>query len=180
MLQTWFELHNLQPLDEEAMRGECIWDNVLVSSPRHRLKRDQWRRWAEAGITLINHLCHPTKDRVLGHLELCDRYQINCNFLQALTVRHSIPHSWRQMLTAGFSRPISPKFTFEINGTRFGILNSSPKGWYRKLVGKCASPFSRGSSWRTELDVQTEPEWEKYGHYHTQFPGKLNCNLLPI
>lgn len=125
-------------------------------------------------------LMSPNEGQGIRPPGLCNRYQINCNFLQALTVRHSIPHSWRQMLTAGFSRPISPKFTFEINGTRFGILNSSPKGWYRKLVGKCASPFSRGSSWRTELDVQTEPEWEKYGHYHTQFPGKLNCNLLPI
>lgn len=161
ILKTWFALHNFQPQDEDEVRGECLWNNILISSPNNILVRDQWRGWAEAGVSLVHHLCHSQENRLMGHQEIKEKFNINCNFLQALTIRQSVPNHWRSLITAGFSRQISNKFLFDINDTHFDLLNSSPKSWYRQSVKKLATPFSRGASWMRELNLQTQPDWEQ-------------------
>lgn len=160
-IREWFAVHNFQPLVEEDIRAECLWNNMLISSPRHTLNRADWHGWAEAGVTLVHHICHPLEDRLMDQEELRSKYNIRCNFLQALSLRQSIPHQWRTLLTPGFSQDVEEKFILEINGTRFNLLTSNPRLWYREFVRSSAQPFSRSESWSRELALQTPMDWQK-------------------
>lgn len=55
------------------------------------LRRDVWRHWIDAGILMIQHVCHPTDNRIMAQEENRDKYNIKCNFLEALSIRQSIP-----------------------------------------------------------------------------------------
>lgn len=151
MLDTWYEVRDSTPLTEKEIREEVIWSNHLISSPQHMLKHSQWRGWIEAGVTLIHHLCHDTDDRLLGHEEIQEKFQIRCNFLEALTVRNSIPYAWRTQVSANFREETALTHAISINQKRFDISTSSPKQWYSEWVATLGRPFSRAERWEEEL-----------------------------
>lgn len=126
ILATWLETRDFEPSSELDIRGEVLWQNHHISSPRHMLRQDQWGSWSEAGMTMVHHLCHETNNRILGHEEIQEKYQIKCNFLQALTIRNSIPFSWRRQISPDFQEEISLKHIFYINHKRFDIQSSNP------------------------------------------------------
>lgn len=113
-IREWFSIHNFESHIEVEVRAEFIWNNILICSPRHTLSREDWPGWAEAGVTLVHHLCHPVEDRLLGKVELMNKYNIRCNFLQALILRQSLPHQWRNLITSSFTQEINEKFRIEI------------------------------------------------------------------
>lgn len=125
VLRTWFSTHNFQPQDEDEVRAEVIWNNKFISISKRPLPRHEWQHWADAGITRIHHICHPSEDRFLGHQELRDRYNIQCNFLLALTIQLSIPHRWLLIVPARFDRAVSQKLIFEIGSKKFYLPSSS-------------------------------------------------------
>lgn len=113
---------------------------------------------------MIHHVCHPREDRIMAQGEIADTYNIRCNFLEALSIRQSIPFEWRAKLMSQFSGDPTLKHEFIINIKRFNILNSGPKQWYSEWVKKVQTPFNRAESWQRELGVlplQKPPDWEK-------------------
>lgn len=143
IMQTWMNAHNSPPEDEQGVRSEVLWDNYRISSPRAVLKAETWRTWLEAGVVTIHHLCHPSEKRLLGHQEISDKYGIKCNFLQALTIRSSIPHNWRTMLTANYQEQIGVAYRMKINNVSFDLRTSSPKLWYLEEARSKGHPFNR-------------------------------------
>lgn len=98
----------------------------------------------------------------MGHEEIQDKYQIMGNFLEALTLRNSIPIAWRRQISANFQEEISLKHIFYINHKRFDLLSSSPRQWYSVWVGALGRPFSRADSWEAELSPSASsfgPDW---------------------
>lgn len=63
---------------------------------------------------MIQHVCHPSEPRHLGQVELADRYGIHCNFLEALRICSSVPHSWRAQLTHSYVGDVAIKYEMEI------------------------------------------------------------------
>lgn len=162
VLNTWFQVRDRPPSTELEIRSQVIWENHWISSPQHFLKRELWKRWMEAGILLINNICHDTENRLLGHEEMSEKFLIRCNFLEALTIRNSIPHAWRSKLTSNFQEEITLSHLFDINGTKFDPCTSSPRGWYSEWVRALKTPFSRENSWNRELanhDQNANPDW---------------------
>lgn len=70
VLTLWKKIHNIPPLDEQAIRGELLWGNPRISSPHAMLDPLSWQRWIRAGVHLVQHLCHPHEGRLLGQEEL--------------------------------------------------------------------------------------------------------------
>lgn len=108
--------------------------------------------WTRAGISQVQDISHPSENRLLGQLELQDRYRVSCNFLQALSIRSSIPHSWRSLLSADFRGNTNRRYCMELNRSEVDILNSSPKRSYRELVREVKPIFSRAESWSRDLN----------------------------
>lgn len=147
---------------ETEIRAEVLWNNPLISSPTHLLHRSQWKSWIRAGITQIHHICHPTENRILGHEEISRRYNFKCNFLDALSIRSSIPFSWRSELSRAFQGDISLKHERIIKDKKIDIFSSSPKRWYSEWVLQSFRSFSRDESWKKELathDPQVNLDW---------------------
>lgn len=131
----------LYPKDGEGFRGEVIWNNPNVSSPKHMLHIQQWKQWVQAGVTLVHHLCHLREGRLMGQDEIADTYGINCNFLHALAVQSSIPFSWGSKLLANFQGGINLRHDFVIRERKLDILSTSPKAWYADWVVTGKPPF---------------------------------------
>lgn len=117
VLSTWFQARDNNPTTELEIHSQVIWENHWISSPQHFLRRELWKRWIEAGIIIINDICHDTENRLLGHEEINEKFHIRCNFLDALTICNSIPHAWRSQLTASFQEEVSYSHSIHINGT---------------------------------------------------------------
>lgn len=102
VLATWYQARDFPPISETEIHEQVIWENPRISSPRHFLDMDRWKSWIEAGVHTINDICHERENRLLGHEEIREKYHIRCNFLEALTIRSSIPHEWRAKLLLTF------------------------------------------------------------------------------
>lgn len=102
VMRTWTVAHDIPPDNELEARGEILWDNKRISSPNAMLKAESWKSWLAAGIITVHHLCHPTENRLLGHQEISETFNIKCNFLDALRIRSSVPHEWRTLLSNNF------------------------------------------------------------------------------
>lgn len=151
ILNTWFASRDFSPSGEHEICGEVLWNNHFVSSPRNFLRHDQWRRWIQAGITQVKHICHGTEGRILGQEEINEKFHVKCNFLEALRVRKSIPFAWRSQISANFKEDVPLKHLISINGKKFEVLSSTPRQWYYEWVGTVNTPFSRTESWMKEL-----------------------------
>lgn len=151
MLKTWARVHIFPPRDEEEVRSEVIWDNTFTSSPRQTLSSRRWNRWITAGITTVNDICHTSENRLLGQNEIATKFGIRVNFLEALSIRNSIPHSWRSKLSKDYTEQATLKYTMVINQKTLDILQSGPKGWYTELIKTQKTPIKRQESWETEL-----------------------------
>lgn len=88
---------------------------------------------------------------MLGHEEINAKFNIKCNFLEALTIRNSIPFAWRSQISADFSEEVSHTHCCLINNKRYDVLNSSPEQWYSGWVSSLGAPFSRLEKWNDDL-----------------------------
>lgn len=70
VLTLWRKVHNVPPLDEQGIRSELLWGNTRISSRHAMLDARSWQRWIQAGIHLVQHLCHPQEGRLLGQEEV--------------------------------------------------------------------------------------------------------------
>lgn len=150
------------PAGEGEVRAELLWDNPHISSPSQHLNKSNWRTWIKAGITQIHHICHLTENRIMGQEEITQTHNIKCNFLEALSLRTSIPHSWRAELSNGFQGIIALNHEGLINDKRIDILSASPRQLYAEWIREKSRPFSRDEGWKNELDIintQTQLDW---------------------
>ncbi len=73
---------------------ETIWNNRFITMENKIL---YWDEWIQKGIIKIKHLLN-NKGEFYSHSEIANKYNIKCNFLQALQIRQCIPHEWRKKL----------------------------------------------------------------------------------
>lgn len=66
ILKTWERFHNMEPLDENAIKEEFLWNNKFITIEH---KSIWWHRWSNAGINYVNDLVHDTLPRFLSHTE---------------------------------------------------------------------------------------------------------------
>lgn len=154
ILRVWALYHNKPPHDENEVRSEILWNNTHVPLTSELFPPGLRQAWKRAGVLRVKDLCHPSEDRLLSHQEIEDRYGIQCNFLQALTFRLTIPHLWRHLLSANFSggTGIGNKYNMVIGQSTLDAMNTSPKEWYRGIVREACPPFSCRDSWIRDLN----------------------------
>lgn len=113
---------------------------------------------------MVQHITHPNESRIMSQQEITEKYHVRCNFLEALTIRQSIPFDWRSRLTTQFTPEVHMKHEFVINTKKLNIIHSGPKQRYSDLVYRTQTPFNRLESWQRELSnspQQKFPDWDK-------------------
>ena len=121
---AWSELHKIS--DSHAtplqIQSQTIWNNRYITIDR---KPYTWGKWRQHGVNRISDLINDTGE-FLSHNELNKKFNIQCNFLNALQVRQSIPIQWRTKML-GVKR-----HTFEKADIAF--VNSSNKVLYMSNI----------------------------------------------
>lgn len=120
MLDTWEEFDNFPPQDEEGIRREVIWFNCHIATSRNPFTRVGWQRWITAGIMTINDIYLPEHGRLMGQLEIEEKYHMKTNFLENLSLRNSIPFHWKQSLTTEFSGDSRIKYEISVQDKDLG------------------------------------------------------------
>ena len=101
-LHYWSELQEIRIPTVEIIHNQTIWENRYITiSNRPYI----WSNWAAKGIIQIHDIIKGNGD-FLNHIEIKEKYDINCNFLNTLQIRHSLPMEWRQLIR---NKPVKTK-----------------------------------------------------------------------
>ena len=110
-----------------------MWNNVYITSNRNSLF---WREWYSHGVTRIHDIIHNNGD-FLSHTEIQNKYNVQCNFLNVLQLRQSIPIKWRQLLREENTLcNITEECHLTINNTQTDIKTLKCKDYYWMFVEK--------------------------------------------
>lgn len=136
MFKVWHTYHAFEPENEAEVRREILWRNHRIVSEGATL---HWKRWEQAGILSVGDICHENEDRILCHTELEARFGIKCSFLEMLRLRLSVPHSWRNMITANWVDPPNPALRSGIeialpDAEKMDIVNTPSKAMYKAII----------------------------------------------
>ena len=93
-LQYWSELQEVKVPTAEIIYNQTIWDNRYITIQNRPFL---WRLWQEKGIKQVYNIIRDDGE-FLDHNEIKEIYDINCNFLNVLQIRQSIPLNWRQLI----------------------------------------------------------------------------------
>ena len=93
-LQYWSELQEVKVPTTEIIYNQTIWDNRYITIQNIPFL---WRLWQEKGIKQVYNIIRDDGE-FLDHNEIKEIYDINCNFLNVLQIRQSLPLNWRQLI----------------------------------------------------------------------------------
>lgn len=165
LFELWNKNHAFSPSEEGAIRRELIWNNKFITSEGVGF---YWKAWESKGISRIMDICQPGEGRLCSHVELQERYNIHCSFLDALRLRLSIPGAWRQALTRDWREPPLPPSLSGVEILLPGeaptdILAASSKLMYRALILQSkhqSTAFQRWSEPESQpLQILSKEEW---------------------
>ena len=120
-LHYWSELQEIRTLAVEIIHNQTIWENIFITIFNRPYI---WSNWVEKGSVQIHDIIKENGD-FLNHSEIKEKCDINCNFLNSLQIRHSLPMEWRQLIR---NKPVEDKNQWAFCQPRW--QNSSPL-WYR-------------------------------------------------
>ena len=86
-LQCWSELQEVKTPTADIMYNETIWENRYITIQNRPII---WRLWQENGITQVYNIIRDVGE-FFDHNEIQEMYGINCNFLNVLHIRQSLP-----------------------------------------------------------------------------------------
>ncbi len=128
----WLELKKVDKEDNTYIRNQIIWKNKCVTINK---KPFFWTQWYENGIKRINDIVNE-EGTFFTHEELSLRYNINCNFLNALQIRQSIPHVWRKSLCSNEKYTLSDEVFISLDNKNYCISDISSKLCYWYFVNQ--------------------------------------------
>ena len=90
----WSEIQAIEQPTSAVIKNQVIWENRYITIQN---KPFRWQKWLQHGIRHVRDILSDEGD-FLSHEEINHRYGVQCNFLNVLQIRHSIPFEWRQIL----------------------------------------------------------------------------------
>ena len=134
-LQYWSVLQEIRIPMVAIIHNQTIWENRSITIS------NIWSTWAAKGIVQIHDIIKDNGD-FLNHIEIKEKYDINCNFLNSLQIRHSLPMEWRQLKWRqqnGDSRnkPVKTKITepfVSLGGRIVPLCNTETNTLYKQFI----------------------------------------------
>ena len=93
-----------------VIKAEEVIDQVIWLNKDITIKNSSffWKTWYKKGIIHVRNLLDENNN-FLNQKQIEDKYHIQCNFLEVLSIRQSIPLEWRRILTQAVDRYIPQK-----------------------------------------------------------------------
>ena len=92
--RSWFELQRVQALDPVMIANQVIWKNWYITIENSPFT---WRNCSDQGIVYVHDVLN-NNNEVLNYVEINQKFNTRCHFLDALQLRQSLPLEWRRAL----------------------------------------------------------------------------------
>lgn len=109
-----------------------------------------WKGWEEKGIHTIGDLCHNSENTIMSHTEITEKFSIPCSFLEALSIRLSIPTRWKHSLTTNWQDNKPERETIDVklhSNPPKDIANLTPKTAYASIIEGKDQKFTAQARW---------------------------------
>ena len=127
IMAAWSELHSKHNPSLEVIKHQTLWNNKYITINKQSFF---WNTWAEKDILHIADLLNE-HGTFLSHTEIQSKYNVQCNFLNILQLRQSIPIAWRERLKSCQDNILKTRGVFFIqNNEVIKIANSETKNFY--------------------------------------------------
>ncbi len=163
----WTELNTIEHVTPKLIQAQSIWNNRYITIERQSY---EWKIWKQNGILKINDILN-SDGSIMDHIQLSSKYNINCNFLNALQLRHSIPLKWRETLLTNKLSEVKNGLTCIINHENKLIEKTQCKHIYWELLNKLRREPACVSKWVSEYPEFKECSTEIW-EYIFQLPFK--------
>ena len=157
ILKTWKKLHIIKSDTAPEIKKQMIWFNSNITIEN---KPFIWEDWYVKGVVEIADILDKNND-FLSSAKLNEKYNLNCNFLQSLQIRKSLPYNWRQTLT-NESKPYIPiEHPYRIKYKNYNINMPEAKSinCYWSLMKDITRPPSAIAKWE-EVFKEDILEWK--------------------
>lgn len=156
LFDLWNKFHAFSPSEEDDIRREILWNNKFITSGGATVSIAPWEA---RGILSIDDICQPKEGRLCSHTEISRKYGVKCTFLDALSLRLSIPLAWRQALTPEWQKPPLPPSLSGIDillprEQPQDIQMVSPKAMYKALI---LQPDTHPTAYKRWTDPSSYP-----------------------
>ena len=100
----------------------------------------------------------------LDHDHMSQKFNINCNFLNLIQIRHSIPLTWRQILSScqNYNRAIVDDIHICVSSKVVSLLSCTTKDLYSELLYRRPRTPRCLEKWRTKYDGLSDEVMENY------------------
>ena len=133
LYNLWSSLHAIQPTTYDMIINEVVWNNKFITINKKPYVFD---KWLKAGIVKIADLLD-SEGVFLSHSQIQLKFNINCNFLQVLQIRQSIPIHWRNVIADGKGKtPPLLDNSIQIMDKMVKVEGLTSKLFYLLLVSK--------------------------------------------
>lgn len=186
MFKLWFKLHHFFPLDETSVRQEALWGNKWITNIKGPIQNEAW---ANRGVLIIQDICHQSEDRLLSHLEMNEKHNVKCTFLDMLALRLSIPLQWRESLSKNWNRPNifpgGPTVVLTEGQAPIDISNLSSKKAYSALIAAKKIENTAFHRWRRHDHATAIGGWDEWERtckriYQTTMETKMHSFQFKI
>ena len=153
---SWSEINKIQIPNNEIVRNQVIWSNRYITIQNKPFK---WNNWINNGIIKINDIVDEFGS-FISHIDISEKFSINCNFLDILQLRQSLPYNWRKALlqTSKYHIYNEPCITMCNNTIPYAKCNTKQFYW-QLVVGKKQTPTCVTKWQQIYPDIRIE-HWE--------------------
>ena len=141
-------------------KNQVPWNNQYIIIDN---KPFVWQNWLSHGIMYINDLLDECGN-FLDHDHMSQKYNINCNFLNFIQIRHSIPLTWRQTFAScqNYNRAIVDDIYICVSTKVVSLLSCTTKDLYSELLYRRPRTPKCLEKWRTIYDGLSDEVMENY------------------
>ena len=105
IINYWQEIASTTPHSKNKVLSQIIWNNRFITINK---KIVYLPRWHKAGVKQISDLFDEYENRFLPFLSFCNKYALDCNFLQYHSLISAIPQRWKKLLHVNSGDTTSP------------------------------------------------------------------------
>ena len=155
-LHYWSELQEIRIPTVEIIHNQTIWENRYITiSNRPYI----WSNWAGKGIVQKHDIIKENGD-FFNHNEIKEKYDINCNFLNSLQIRLSLPMEWRQLIRNKLGKNKINEPFVSLSGRLVPLCDTETNTLYKQFIEYKYKKIAGITKWNATATGQiSDNEW---------------------
>ncbi len=148
----WSEVQIITSPNAQQIRNQILWNNRYITVNKQPV---EWKKWKEQGIVKVDDILD-NNGGILNEICINEKFNVNCNFMNVLQLRQSIPIEWRRVLYDSKESKIYDECTVCINNMLLPLYKIYNKDIYQKFVSQRKKTPSCIAKWTIEYpDFET-------------------------